>query len=47
MPIYMWKGRNRQGAVKKGEIDAASVGAATMQLRSQSLVPISVPCCGN
>jgi len=42
MPIYLWKGRNRQGEVKKGEIDAANAGAATLQLRSQSLIPISV-----
>lgn len=42
MPIYLWKGRNRQGQVKKGEIDAANAASATMQLRSQSLVPVSV-----
>ncbi|NRA08122.1 MAG: type II secretion system F family protein [Myxococcales bacterium] len=42
MPIYLWKGRNRQGEVKKGEIDAADAAAVTMQLRAQSLIPVSV-----
>lgn len=42
MSIYLWKGRNRQGEVKKGEIDAADAAAVTMQLRAQSLIPVSV-----
>ena len=27
MPIYIWKGRTRQGTVKKGEMEAASDAA--------------------
>ncbi|MGE4650961.1 MAG: type II secretion system F family protein [Myxococcota bacterium] len=42
MPIYLWKGRNRQGDVKKGEIDAADAAGVAMQLRAQSLIPVSV-----
>ena len=42
MSLYLWKGRNRQGEVKKGEIDAADAAAVTMQLRAQSLIPVSV-----
>ena len=42
MPIYLWKGRNRQGEVKKGEIDAADAAGVAMQLRAQSLIPVSV-----
>jgi type IV pilus assembly protein PilC len=42
MPIYTWKGRTRQGALKKGEIEAANEAAVMAQLRAQSLLPVTV-----
>ena len=42
MPIYSWKGRTRQGALKKGEIEAANEAAVMAQLRAQSLLPVTV-----
>jgi type IV pilus assembly protein PilC len=42
MPIYQWKGRTRQGALKKGEIDAVNEAAVMAQLRAQTLLPVSV-----
>jgi type IV pilus assembly protein PilC len=42
MPIYQWKGRTRQGALKKGEIEAQNEAAVMSQLRSQTLLPVSV-----
>ncbi len=42
MPVYVWKGRTRQGADKRGEIEAASEQAVMAQLRAQSIRPISV-----
>jgi len=42
MPIFNWKGKTRQGAVKKGEMEAASEEAVMAQLRAQMLVPVTV-----
>ncbi len=42
MPIYQWKGRTRQGALKKGEIEAANEAAVMAQLRAQMLLPVTV-----
>jgi type IV pilus assembly protein PilC len=42
MPIYTWKGRTRQGTVKKGEMEAPSDAAVMTQLRAQMLLPVSV-----
>ncbi len=42
MPTYTWKARTRQGALKKGEIDAGSEAAVLSQLRAQSLLPMVV-----
>ena len=42
MPIYQWKGRTRQGALKKGEMDAMNEAAVMAQLRAQTLLPVSV-----
>jgi type IV pilus assembly protein PilC len=42
MPVFAWEGRTRQGTLKKGVIEAASEGAAMMQLRGQMIVPVSV-----
>jgi type IV pilus assembly protein PilC len=42
MPSYLWKARTRQGALKKGEIEAMSQEAVLGQLRAQMLLPVSV-----
>jgi len=42
MPIYTWKGRTRQGALKKGDIEAVNEAAVMAQLRAQSLLPVTV-----
>ena len=42
MPVFAWEGRTRQGTLKKGVIEAVSEAAAMMQLRGQSIVPVSV-----
>jgi type IV pilus assembly protein PilC len=42
MPSYLWKARTRQGALKKGEIEAFSEEAVLGQLRAQMLLPVSV-----
>ena len=42
MPTYTWKARTRQGALKKGEMDAGSEAAVMTQLRAQSLLPMVV-----
>ena len=35
MAIYQWKGRTRQGSLKKGEIEAVNEAAVMAQLRAQ------------
>jgi type IV pilus assembly protein PilC len=42
MAIYIWKGRTRQGNIKKGEIEATSEAAVMAQLRAQLILPVSV-----
>jgi len=42
MPVYIWKGKTRQGTVTKGEMEAATVEAVEAQLRGQMLTPVSV-----
>ena len=42
MPVYSWKARTRQGAVKKGVMDAVTDEAVMVQLRAQNLLPIAV-----
>ncbi len=42
MAIYIWKGRSRQGAIKKGEIEAMSEAAVMAQLRAQLILPVTV-----
>ena len=39
MPIYLWQGKTRDGATKKGELESASAEAVMGQLRSQGIVP--------
>ena len=42
MPVYNWKARTRQGAVKKGVMEAQNDEAVMGVLRAQSLLPIAV-----
>ena len=42
MPVYNWQGRTREGAKKKGVLEAANEAAATAQLRSQGVLPTKV-----
>ncbi len=42
MPIYVWKAKTRQGALKKGEMEATSEAAVLTQLRAQALLPVTV-----
>ncbi len=42
MAIYQWKGRTRQGTLKKGELEAVNEAAVMAQLRAQMLLPVSV-----
>jgi type IV pilus assembly protein PilC len=42
MAVFIWKGRSRQGAIKKGEIEATSEAAVMAQLRAQLILPVSV-----
>jgi type IV pilus assembly protein PilC len=42
MPVYTWEGRTRQGATKKGILEALNEGAVTAQLRAQGILPVKV-----
>ncbi len=42
MPVFNWKARTRQGAMKTGELEAANDAAVMAQLRAQLLNPVSV-----
>ena len=42
MPVYTWKGKTRQGTLKKGEMEASNEAAVMTQLRAQMLVPVTV-----
>ncbi len=42
MPVYTWKGKTRQGTLKKGEMEAANEAAVMTQLRGQMLTPVAV-----
>ena len=42
MPVYTWQGRTRQGAAKKGVLEAINEAAVTAQLRSQGVMPTKV-----
>jgi type IV pilus assembly protein PilC len=42
MPVYVWKGRTRQGTIKKGEVEAVNEAAVMAQLRAQMLLPVTV-----
>jgi type IV pilus assembly protein PilC len=42
MTVYTWQGRTRQGASKKGVLEAMNEAAVTAQLRAQGIVPTKV-----
>jgi type IV pilus assembly protein PilC len=42
MAIYNWQGRTRDGAKKKGVLEAGNEAAVTAQLRSQGILPTKV-----
>jgi len=42
MPLFKWQGKNRQGQVVRGQMDAASAAVAALNLRKQRIVPIQV-----
>jgi type IV pilus assembly protein PilC len=42
MAVFAWEGRNNQGQVKKGSIEAPNEAAVMMQLRGQMIAPMNV-----
>ncbi len=42
MPKFRWQGKNRQGEVIRGEMEAANASVAVLNLRKQQIVPIQV-----
>ena len=42
MPVFKWQGKNRQGEVMHGEMEAANAAAAVLSLRKQQIVPLQV-----
>ncbi len=42
MPSFKWQGKNRQGELVRGEIEAANAATAVLQLRKQQIVPLQV-----
>ncbi len=42
MPLFKWQGKNRQGEVIRGEMEAANAAVAVLNLRKQQIVPIQV-----
>ena len=42
MPVYKWEGKTLRGAIKRGELDAASEAALRVQLRQQNIIPTSI-----
>ena len=42
MPVFKWQGKNRQGEVIRGQMEAASAAVAVLNLRKQQIVPIHV-----
>lgn len=42
MPVFKWQGKNRQGQVLSGEIEAANTAVAVLQLRKQQIIPVDV-----
>jgi type IV pilus assembly protein PilC len=42
IPLWVWEGKNRQGEMKKGEMEAADEGAVQQRLRAMQLVNTKV-----
>ncbi|MFP6623000.1 MAG: type II secretion system F family protein [Myxococcota bacterium] len=42
MPVYNWQGRTREGAKKKGALEAVNEASVSAQLRSQGILPTKV-----
>lgn len=42
MPVFTWSGRTRQGANKKGVLEASDKNGVMAQLRAQGILPVSV-----
>ena len=42
MPVFKWQGKNRQGEVVQGQMEAANSAAAVLSLRKQQIVPTQV-----
>ncbi len=42
MPVYTWVGRTRDGAQKKGVLEAGSEAGVTAQLRAQGVLPVKI-----
>ncbi len=42
MAVYTWTGRTRQGANKKGVLEAGDKDGVMAQLRAQGILPISL-----
>jgi len=42
MPVFTWSGRTRQGANKKGVLEAINKDGVMAQLRAQGILPVSV-----
>jgi type IV pilus assembly protein PilC len=42
MPIYKWEGKTLRGAIRKGEMEAASEGAIRIHLRQQNIIPTKI-----
>ncbi len=42
MTVYRWEGKTLRGAIKRGELEAASEGALRIQLRQQNIIPTKI-----
>ncbi len=42
MPVYKWEGKTLRGAIKRGELEAASEAAIRIQLRQQNIIPTRI-----
>lgn len=42
MPVYRWEGKTLRGAIKRGELEAASEAALRIQLRQQNIIPTRI-----
>ena len=42
MPVFKWEGKTLRGAIKRGELEAASEAALRIQLRQQNIIPTRI-----